>query len=360
MKVKYQIFISSTYEDLKDIRESIIKCVLEMGHIPVGMEMFSAADEEQWKMIQKQIDECDYYVVIVAHRYGSIDKGVSYTEKEYDYASEKGIPILGFIIEESAKWPAKFIDKDSDTLSRLSLFKEKIKSKMINQWKTSEDLYAKAAIALSKAFTAYERPGYVRGDELATKGVFDELARLSTENARLRDDLSNAHKQIQRNKDNTELEFMNVLKTTNHVIPIKFKDNDDEWDRSHSASLLDIFEAIAPKLVIEADEHTIRKAIALGVSGRTDYYAEIPVPMNRFSEWMLELYTLELVEPSKRVHSVSDTKSYWSLTEKGRQVSKDLLRLKIYSGIQEENDDDDNKDNSGKKERPPKKRTKKT
>ncbi|EME0904200.1 DUF4062 domain-containing protein [Vibrio parahaemolyticus] len=63
---------------------------MEMGHIPVGMEMFSAADEEQWKIIQRQIDESDYYVVIAAHKYGSIAAdGVSYTEKEYDYAVKK-------------------------------------------------------------------------------------------------------------------------------------------------------------------------------------------------------------------------------------------------------------------------------
>jgi hypothetical protein len=48
MNVKYQIFVSSTYEDLKDERNEIIKACLNMGHIPVGMEMFNAADEEQW------------------------------------------------------------------------------------------------------------------------------------------------------------------------------------------------------------------------------------------------------------------------------------------------------------------------
>ena len=32
---KYQIFISSTYADLQDERDQVIKAVLEMGHIPV-------------------------------------------------------------------------------------------------------------------------------------------------------------------------------------------------------------------------------------------------------------------------------------------------------------------------------------
>lgn len=47
MNVKYQIFVSSTYEDLKDERNEVIKACLNMGHIPVGMEMFNAADEKQ-------------------------------------------------------------------------------------------------------------------------------------------------------------------------------------------------------------------------------------------------------------------------------------------------------------------------
>ncbi|WP_434515517.1 DUF4062 domain-containing protein [Dechloromonas sp. ARDL1] len=72
MSKKYQVFISSTYEDLKAERDQVIKATLEMGHIPVGMEMFSAADEEQWNIIARQIDEVDYYCIILAHRYGSV------------------------------------------------------------------------------------------------------------------------------------------------------------------------------------------------------------------------------------------------------------------------------------------------
>src|SRR5581483_1784737 len=98
---KYQIFVSSTYSDLKEERDQVIKAVLEMGHIPVGMEMFSAADEEQWRIISRYIDESDYYVVIVAHRLGSLTpEGPSYTRKEYEYARSKGVPCLGFLIDE--------------------------------------------------------------------------------------------------------------------------------------------------------------------------------------------------------------------------------------------------------------------
>jgi Domain of unknown function (DUF4062) len=40
----------------------VAKAILELGDIPVEMEMFSAADEEQWKLIRRQIDQSDYYV----------------------------------------------------------------------------------------------------------------------------------------------------------------------------------------------------------------------------------------------------------------------------------------------------------
>jgi hypothetical protein len=100
-KPKYQIFVSSTYEDLKEERDTAIKAILETGNIPVGMEMFSAGDEQQWELIKRQIEDCDYYVVIVAHRYGSMDGNISYTEKEYDFAVEKKIPILGFVIDDA-------------------------------------------------------------------------------------------------------------------------------------------------------------------------------------------------------------------------------------------------------------------
>lgn len=45
METKYQIFISSTYEDLKEERKKVEDTILSMYHFPIGMEMFSAADE---------------------------------------------------------------------------------------------------------------------------------------------------------------------------------------------------------------------------------------------------------------------------------------------------------------------------
>ena len=46
---KYQIFISSTFKDLKIARLKVRDAILSMYHFPVGMEMFGALDEDQWE-----------------------------------------------------------------------------------------------------------------------------------------------------------------------------------------------------------------------------------------------------------------------------------------------------------------------
>jgi len=53
MERKYQVFVSSTYADLKDERQSIINCLLMADCIPAGMEAFIATDDEQFNIIKK-------------------------------------------------------------------------------------------------------------------------------------------------------------------------------------------------------------------------------------------------------------------------------------------------------------------
>src|ERR1700704_3456743 len=106
MEKRYQIFVSSTYSDLVDERQDAIKAILDLGHIPAGMEGFPAIDIEQLKYIKKVIDQCDYYILIVAGRYGSVDvDGISFTEKEYQYAVETGKVVLAFVFEHPELLP---------------------------------------------------------------------------------------------------------------------------------------------------------------------------------------------------------------------------------------------------------------
>lgn len=164
MEIKYQIFISSTFEDLKEEREQELNTVLEMGHIPVGMELFSAGNETQWELIKRQIDDCDYYIEIVAHRYVSLDGDISYTEKEYDYALTKNSPIFGFVIDKNASWISSKIDNDEMKRNKLNSFKEKIKQKTFIFWKDKNTLYAKVPTALTKEFEIHPQVGWTKAN----------------------------------------------------------------------------------------------------------------------------------------------------------------------------------------------------
>ena len=93
MDKKFQIFISSTFDDLKEERSKVVATILKSNHFPIGMEMFSADNVEQWEQIRRTIDSSDYYILIIKRRYGTLTKeGISYTEKEYNYAMEKKVP----------------------------------------------------------------------------------------------------------------------------------------------------------------------------------------------------------------------------------------------------------------------------
>ena len=106
MEKRHQVFVSSTYTDLKDARGRVVQALLQMDCMPAGMELFPAADEEQLKFIQRVIDDCDYYILILAGRYGSLDdEGVSYTEREFDYAVKQGIPVLAFLHSDLSSLP---------------------------------------------------------------------------------------------------------------------------------------------------------------------------------------------------------------------------------------------------------------
>jgi hypothetical protein len=97
-EIIYSVFVSSTYEDLRAERAEVQKALLKLHCLPIGMELFGSADEETWDFIKRQIAECDYYVVVIADRYGSTAAdGLSYTEKEYDYAREIEKPVLAFL-----------------------------------------------------------------------------------------------------------------------------------------------------------------------------------------------------------------------------------------------------------------------
>lgn len=185
MEKKYQVFISSTYNDLIEERKQVQDAILSMEHFPIGMEYFSASSEHQWKIIKRAIDSSDYYVLIIGYRYGSeLPNGISYTEREFDYACQKNIPILVFLKQEGLPAIREHIELDSKKQKKLKKFIEKSKlEREVAWWSTKEELGQKVTNSLYKEFAKNERLGWVR----LTNDYTEEIDKLKKENTMLRE-----------------------------------------------------------------------------------------------------------------------------------------------------------------------------
>ena len=167
---RYQVFVSSTYRDLIDERAAVTNCILDNDCIPVGMEQFPAMPISQWEYIKKMIDSSDYYLLIVAGKYGSIDpqSGLSYTEKEFQYALDQNIPIIAFLNKDIEKLPCEKCEDTEEGRKNIERFRQTIlNSNYLCDFYTSID-GLKYAVAKSLRKTIEECPavGWVRSDQI--------------------------------------------------------------------------------------------------------------------------------------------------------------------------------------------------
>jgi hypothetical protein len=203
MDKRYQVFVSSTYEDLQEERQEVMHALLELDCIPAGMELFPAANEDQWTLIKRVIDDCDYYLVIVGGRYGSTDsEGIGYTEKEYRYALEKGKPTIGFLHRNPEDLPARKTEKLEGGKEKLQKFRELVAQKMCQFWDSPADLGSKVSRSLIKLIKQHPAVGWVRADQLPSEDVSQELLAFRKKVEELEQELARAQTEAPKGTEN--------------------------------------------------------------------------------------------------------------------------------------------------------------
>lgn len=131
MDKRYQVFVSSTYQDLQEERKEIMQALLELDCIPSGMELFPATNDDQWTLIKSVIEDSDYYIVVIGGRYGTIGhQGISFTEMEYRYALEIGKPIIAFVHKNPQDLPSSRTEQEKEGRYKLEEFKELTQKKI--------------------------------------------------------------------------------------------------------------------------------------------------------------------------------------------------------------------------------------
>ncbi|QFQ28501.1 DUF4062 domain-containing protein [Bacillus thuringiensis] len=193
MKKKLQVFISSTFKDLIEERQSAVEAVLSSGHIPAGMELFKAGDESQKETIKRWIDESDVYLLILGGRYGSIEaaSGKSYTHWEYDYAEEVGIPRFAVVIDKEAlDVKIKKIGGDAieiENARKYEEFKKQVLSKTSEFFSDLKDIKLTIHRKLAELGSNDELAGWVSAKDIRTnETLINEISRLMQENSELK------------------------------------------------------------------------------------------------------------------------------------------------------------------------------
>lgn len=196
---RFQVFVSSTYRDLAEERQKVAQVLQSMDCIPAGMELFPAIDEEQFDFIKRVIDDCDYYILIVAGRYGSVAAdGLSYTEKEFDYAVGKGLRVIALIHENPDALPEDKRESDEELKARLRAFREKVgEGRLVKMWRTSEELPGAVAVSLQKTIKTYPAPGWIRDTGASPEKLLIEINNLRQEREQLLSELAKARAQLE-------------------------------------------------------------------------------------------------------------------------------------------------------------------
>ena len=191
---KLQVFVSSTYLDLKEERQAAVEAILTARHIPAGMELFTAGDQSQWEVIKRWIDESDVYMLILGARYGSVDPvtGKSYTQLEYEYALTNNKPLFAVVLHDTlidqkvAKDGRKVVLEELNG-HLLADFKKVVMSKLVKICNSLAEIQNAVFTSLNELSYRDNLVGWVRGDQAVDTGPMAvELARLSEENATLR------------------------------------------------------------------------------------------------------------------------------------------------------------------------------
>ena len=104
------------------------------GDAVADMAYFTARDGKPSDYCQKAVCQCDLYVGLIGLRYGSpvADHAeVSYTELEFDTATEAGLVRLVFLLDENAVLPipaARLHDHEPDRRAKQLAFRERLGS----------------------------------------------------------------------------------------------------------------------------------------------------------------------------------------------------------------------------------------
>ena len=326
MNKRYQVFVSSTFADLKEERSKVIQTIMELDCIPAGMEIFPAIDEEQFEFIKKVIDDCDYYILIIGGRYGSLsDDGVSYTEKEYDYALEKGIKIIALVHGNPDTIPLGKSEKDNLLREKLENFKQKVTTgRLVKFWSNAEELAGLVALSLSKTIKTYPAIGWVRGNIISNVEALEEL----NQQRKLNDELKKELEIIKKDLD-SEPVFDNLADLDKEFI-VHGK-NSGQYSSSWEVKTTwkELFYLISPYLLENPIDSIVKSKLTRELFNKVNNRGYSPsINSEKYETIKIQFKLLKLVDITYSKATNGEMGLFWKLTKSGEQLMYELRSVK--------------------------------
>lgn len=333
---KYQVFVSSTYVDLVTERQEVMQALLEMDCLPAGMEMFPAADEDQWTLIKEVIDECDYYIVIVGGRYGSVSaEGISYTEMEYDYAVSTGIPVLGFVHANPDDIPAGKSELGAEARENLDAFRVKVMSRMVKKYASPAELGSVVSRGLNRAIKRNPRPGWVRGDYAMTPEVRTQIAELKAALAEAKREKAEEEAAARAKPAQLNIDYEHGSDEVTFEFQLKGRSGYDSYEASAELSYTwdEVFKTLGPFMIDEAPEPSLRERWNSHIYNDTQRLEDWPslthgsasITDSTWGAIIVQLRALGAITTGEKKRPPSDKSIYWKLTPAGDEY---LVKLR--------------------------------
>jgi hypothetical protein len=339
VKKRYQVFVSSTYRDLTKERAAVIQMILNLNHFPAGMEMFPAANEDQWRLIQRVIDESDYYLVVVGGRYGAVDEtsGISYTEREYDYAVSTNTPVLGFLHKEPETIPVGKTDENDEAREKLVAFRKKVEGLPVKYFTSEAELGGQVAVSLMNLVDSQPGVGWVRGDAVLSQDAEREILTLRAKLAEAKEKSQTLVAQERQSLDPSKLaQGDDSIRFPLRVYSKAWNDDSDMWVWS-SVTWNEVLAALGPAMIDEATEEEVETKFKFclyqgDISARdTTAIEKVPnvalgVQKKDLETVLVHFRTLGIIESGNKKRVPSDTNKYLRLTAIGQEK---LAALKV-------------------------------
>jgi hypothetical protein len=321
MSKKYLVYLGSTLDDLKNEDRELSRLVLELGHVPVHAPAGEEGDEGAGRaLVNKTIAECDYFVILVAHRY-SKEGEPSPMETEYVQALNCGIPVIALIVDEDARWRANKKETKPAQIRRLKDFKDSLRKHPHAYWSNTVEFCQKAQNLLLREINLRPRKGWIPADEGVSPVVANEIARLGAENGELRRRLGlESGDLVTRLRE--QLKHAVKVLALNRAVLSFYYENGKTWENTRKFRYLRIFKVLAPELYIGKTTADISRFLGgvLNPDLKRGVRKDFPTPSNTVKKIMADFALLKLIRCAGGNPDAGSDGEVWEITEYGKEL----------------------------------------